>query len=369
MKIPVAGALFAGLLAFSVSMEAQSSSTSITFDNFANGTAVNDQIGGVTFSPALIASSNNSFYPPHSGNTVALGIVNGDNVLFTITFSSPAATVGGYFTYTGGVTMTAYDSGGNPVGSASAAGANIVGSGSTPPNTHLQVSSGKGIAKITLISQVHGAGFALDDLTISPGLIAGPTCTLDHISPGPPVVLVIQVAAISYGLQNVNVLEDVNASIAIQPFAPGSQYGSVSATKIDPGKGSSVGFLITDRDGLATSCDPVDFTMELDNARQQHVFRGLPSSEHFVRIVNGSPGVRDLVFLVNGHRFPVPDLRDGENYSVDIGPAMFAEGPVTGAERRGLRRGTGMGNNYVVVQATGSLGSSAYILIGDASVQ
>jgi hypothetical protein len=64
--------------------------------------------------------------------------------------------------------------------------------------------------------------------------------------------------------------------------------------------------------------------------------------------------VRQMKFMVYRHAFAVPDLRDGETYLLDIGSATATP----------LSR-----DNKVVLYATGSRGSSAYVLIGDASIK
>jgi hypothetical protein len=149
----------------------------------------------------------------------------------------------------------------------------------------------------------------------------------------------------------------------------------VTATKVDQTQSSDVAFLVTNVAGFKTSCDPVDFTVTLDGLTERHVFRSVNPAEHYIRITNGTPGVRQMTFFVNGHSFPIPALHDGETYSLDIGSAMVAARPVSTAEPQidarpvPARRGTAEPANNVVMYASGQRGSSAYILIGDASVK
>lgn len=212
-----------------------------------------------------------------------------------------------------------------------------------------------------------GGAVYFDDFQSS--ITTPPSCQLSAIVPGPPTRLMVTMQDRTFGLSQIQVVESINASVSVPSFMLGTSTVIATAVKLDQAQSSNVGFVVTNTALVTTSCDPVDFRMVLDGAREQHVFRGLPSSEHFVRIVNGTPGVHDIAFVVNGRKFSVPDLQDGESYSLDIGSAMFPDAPQTGAGQRSLRRGTGTGNNYVTAEATGVRGSSVYILVGDASVQ
>ena len=96
----------------------------------------------------------------------------------------------------------------------------------------------------------------------------------------------------------------------------------VTATKVNQSQGSEVSFIVTNTAGMTTSCDPVDFTAQIENRMETHVFRSLSSSEHYVRIVNGKPGLRRIAFRVNGTLLPESHLADGETAVLDIRSAM-----------------------------------------------
>jgi hypothetical protein len=90
----------------------------ITFEGWPNGTSLTTQYPNVTFNGAVIlgpAALDLSDpitgqpwvpYPPHSGTN----LIYDPNGTLTLTFSSPVNFVNGYFTYTNGVVMTAYNS-------------------------------------------------------------------------------------------------------------------------------------------------------------------------------------------------------------------------------------------------------------------
>ena len=155
------------------------------------------------------------------------------------------------------------------------------------------------------------------------------------------------------GLQTIQLAAEVNTTVSIPSFTPGATTPViVTATKVDQSQTSEVAFLVTNTAGKTTSCDPVDFTAQIENRMETHVFRSLSSSEHYVRIVNGKPGLRRIAFRVNGTLLPESHLADGETAVLDIGSAM-QEGQ----------------NNIAILHASGKAGASAYILIGDSSVQ
>jgi hypothetical protein len=80
-------------------------------------------------------------------------------------------------------------------------------------------------------------------------------------------------------------------------------------------------------------------------------FSDLPAAEHYVGIVNGTPGLAWLSILVNGQVFALNPLADGQSVLLDLGAAM-GEGDT----------------NVVVLAGQGVAGASASITIGDLSV-
>jgi hypothetical protein len=181
---------------------------------------------------------------------------------------------------------------------------------------------------------------------------SAPTCQLTSIVNGPPKQLVVTMQDAASGLQTIQLASEVNATVSIPAFTVGvTTPVVVTATKVNQSQGSEVSFILTNTAGKTTSCDPVDFTAQIENRMETHVFRSFSNSEHYVRILNGTPGLRRIAFRVNGTLLPESHLADGETTVLDIGPATH-EGP----------------NNIVLMHASGKAGASAYILIGDSSV-
>ncbi len=202
--------------------------------------------------------------------------------------------------------------------------------------------------------QAHSGGY--DDAFITKIDFAGvsaPSCQLTSIVNGPPKQLIITIQNAASGLQSIQVAAQVNTTVSIPSFIAGATTPvTVIATKVDQSQSSEVAFTVTNTAGQSTTCDPVDFTAQIENRMETHAFRSLSSSEHYVRILNGKPGLRRIAFRVNGTLLPESHLTDGETAVLDIGPAMH-EGQ----------------NNIVLLHASGKAGASAYILIGDSSLQ
>jgi hypothetical protein len=183
--------------------------------------------------------------------------------------------------------------------------------------------------------------------------VSPPSCQLMSIVNGPPKQLIVTMQDAASGLQTIQLAAAVNTILSIPSFTIGATTPViVTATKVNQSQSSEVSFIVTNTAGKSTSCDPVDFTAQIENRMETHVFRSLSNAEHYVRIVNGTPGLRRIAFRVNGTLLPESHLADGETTVLDIGTAM-QQGP----------------NNIVLMHASGKAGASAYILIGDSSVQ
>jgi hypothetical protein len=182
--------------------------------------------------------------------------------------------------------------------------------------------------------------------------VSPPSCQLTSIVNGPPKQLIVTMQDAASGLQTIQLAAEANTTVNVPSFTIGATTPViVTATKVNQSQSSEVSFIVSNTAGKSTSCDPVDFTAQIENRMETHVFRSLSSSEHYVRIVNGTPGLRRIAFRVNGTLFPESHLADGETTVLDIGPAV-QESP----------------NNIVLMHASGKAGASAYILIGDSSV-
>ncbi len=203
------------------------------------------------------------------------------------------------------------------------------------------------------LQAVYGGGETDAFVTKIGAGVSAPSCQLTSIVNGPPKQLIVTMQDAASGLQTIQLTAEVNTTVSIPSFTVGATTPvTVTATKVDQSQTSEVAFLVTNTAGKSTGCDPVDFTAQIENRMETHVFRSLSSSEHYVRIVNGKPGLRRIAFRVNGTLLPESHLADGETAVLDIGSAM-QEGP----------------NNIAILHASGKAGASAYILIGDSSVQ
>ncbi|MDQ1813038.1 PEP-CTERM sorting domain-containing protein [Massilia sp. CCM 9210] len=145
------------------------------FDRFADGTVLSSQYAGLSFSQATVllagASLNELAFPPRS----LAGALFDDGGPVTITFLAPVFSVGGYFTYLSGLTVSAYGIHGALLDTGSAAYAINLADGSgdpgSSPNEFLQVANAAGlISYVTFTSHAGGASFVVDDLTVEAGV-------------------------------------------------------------------------------------------------------------------------------------------------------------------------------------------------------
>src|SRR5262249_1376577 len=138
--------------------------TVISFEGLSDGTILTNQFAGLNFTNTSILSAGISLneldFPPHSSVNVASDLGGA----ITITFVAPQQSVGGYFTYAGSspLTLNAYDSASNLLGTVvSNFTRNFVSSGN-PPNEFLSLSA-SGISSVTIGGP--NTDFTLDDLT------------------------------------------------------------------------------------------------------------------------------------------------------------------------------------------------------------
>lgn len=106
-------------------------------------------------------SLNELDFPPHSGDAVVFESASGG---ITVTFATPALSIGGFFTYNAQVTLTAY-LGANVVDSVTSLFSDNIGTGVNPPNEFITVSSPGGITSLTIVGDSAGGSFVLDDFS------------------------------------------------------------------------------------------------------------------------------------------------------------------------------------------------------------
>jgi hypothetical protein len=126
----------------------------------------------------------------------------------------------------------------------------------------------------------------------------------------------------------------------------------VVATKVNGSQSATVNVEVRDACGGQGNFDPVFTELKVQQGgvvRQS--FSNIPAAEHYVGLVNGTPGLAWLSILVNGQVFALDPLADGQSVLLDVGAAM------------------GEGNtNVLVLAGQGVAGASASITIGDLSV-
>jgi hypothetical protein len=188
---------------------------------------------------------------------------------------------------------------------------------------------------------------------------APPGLRLKSVRSGPPTQLIIEARNYEGGrISNISVITAVNAEVRIPTLYPTTSYVDVVATKIDERKMSQVALSVCipceceecDEDALCCEDgDPVEFTLPGgERWGSMKILTGIPEAEGRVTITNYTPGLSALTLVVNGKRFRLSGLRDGEELTIDVASAVQP----------------GETNEFVL-RADGPRGSRARILIWD----
>lgn len=179
---------------------------------------------------------------------------------------------------------------------------------------------------------------------------AKPTCPITLNDPGPPARVEVTFRDTGTGIAEIVVTRSENADTVVPPFTVGTTDPVVmTSTKIDQTKRARVEARVTDLAGNVALCDPIMLLLVRD--KEQTAFAAMsdvPRVEDKVTVTNGKPGLAKLEIVVNGTRFKVQGLKDGEERLIDISSAM-----VDGD------------NNRVEFKASGKPGSFANIMIWD----
>jgi hypothetical protein len=153
------------------------------------------------------------------------------------------------------------------------------------------------------------------------------------------------------GLASLVLTDSFNATVAFPPFQVGTTSPvTVVATQQFKTDTFFFSFLATDVKGQQVVCDPViaDVLREGGSPAAQ-TWSGLPDFESKVTIMNPeSGGVRSVAINVNGTRFHMAGLSDGEQKTIDVSSAM-----------------TPGKTNTISATALGSPGSTAVIMIAN----
>lgn len=194
----------------------------------------------------------------------------------------------------------------------------------------------------------HVQDCVLNDTWFGPGSSTITNCEsrqpLCRIRPLSGVGVDVTVQDLDSGLRSIEITRQENADVTISPFPIATQDEIlVMARKRANGQISRVELRLTDVCGNVTLCDPVLLTLVVREWGRPTVetVSGLPAAESRVTVRNGHPGLRKLRLEVNRQRVLVVDLRDGEERTFDISPAMRPGSKnslkLAGRGRRGAR--------------------------------
>lgn len=176
-----------------------------------------------------------------------------------------------------------------------------------------------------------------------------PTCPARVVF-GPPTQLIVTFQDEGSGLDSLVVTQSDNADTVVPPFAAGTTDPVVvTATKIDQSKSAHVAITATDQAGNVANCDPIITLYQRDpQVDPTKTYGDVPQAEGKILIMNGAPGLKNFEATVNGQRFKVTGLKDGEQRTLDISSAMLPGS-----------------NNVVVVKGHGPKDSTAGVVIWD----
>jgi autotransporter-associated beta strand protein len=133
------------------------------------------------------------------------------------------------------------------------------------------------------------------------------------------------------------------------PLPPNTTVLVLTAQKADDAAPAAANALVIDTCGRGKSFDPVITTLTVTSGqRVQQRCEGILAAEHFLQVVNGTPGLKWLEVVLNGHVFRLTSLTDGQHLAADLRQAMH-EGD----------------KNALVLTGGGDAGSSALVLLTD----
>jgi hypothetical protein len=160
------------VIVFSLPTLAHADIIGINFDTLTELDALGTQLPGLSFSNATVLTAGSSLneleFPPRSGSNVIFD----DAGTMSIAFNAPIVSFGGYFTYLGPLTLTAYDASHNvlgQVGSLFNSNLALSGDAGSLANEFIQFTSALGIASVTIAGDPFGSSFVMDDLTFDDG--------------------------------------------------------------------------------------------------------------------------------------------------------------------------------------------------------
>jgi len=175
-------------------------------------------------------------------------------------------------------------------------------------------------------------------------------CPITLNDPGPPAHVEMTVQDTGTGLAEIVVTQSQNADTVVPPFTVGSTDPLVvGSTKIDQTQKARIETRVTDLAGNVALCDPILLLLIREKSTTALTSQtDVPRAEDHVTVTNGKPGVATFEIQVNGQKFKVSGLKDGEERTIDVSSAMVAGD-----------------NNKVEFKVTGKPGGWANVMIWD----
>jgi hypothetical protein len=161
-------------------------------------------------------------------------------------------------------------------------------------------------------------------VSASPCLLNDTTKPYIGVSYGPNTVT-FTVYDAGCGLGSISVISTNTQPFVVPVFPPGNSTSDVviTLTMLNPDLPMVWTIVATDLKGNVRSIDPVQLTLTAKRGGPRSVtVTGIPRVEHFIDVMNGSPGLTRLSINVNGRDFWSDRLRDGESGTLDIARAM-----------------------------------------------
>lgn len=159
------------LSAFFCLASVSATANTINFEDLSDSDTVGSHYQGITFTNAVVltagASLNEFDFPPHSG----INAIFDQSGPITINFQDAVSSISGYFTHTLRLSMEAYDSNNQLLGSTNSFFLNntaLNGDAASSPNELMSLSfSNLGISKVIILGESSGSSFVADDFTFA----------------------------------------------------------------------------------------------------------------------------------------------------------------------------------------------------------
>jgi hypothetical protein len=164
-------------------------------------------------------------------------------------------------------------------------------------------------------------GLATEASAACEGDKSPPTCSWS-LAPGGNVITVVISDPNNVCAVLLKDAHNLNPS-GLGPVNPPKPFTIVSAYKSDNTERAWIVLRVRDCCLNETTCDPVlTSVVRAEGKPVVDTYSEIPQAEGFITIVNGTPGLRRIVAIVNGERFSRQGLKDGEEVTLDVTAAM-----------------------------------------------